>query len=179
MEHANRYGTKKDFYGKSPWKSREAPQISRALASVRSWTFYAKQFSALEINYTWYQMPKAEAMARMIGKVPDGFVFSVKFTRTMTHEIDPKNWRTQAELFRHGVAPLIIARRLRAILIHLGPAFDRTRENRIYLARLLDALDTLPLVVEFRHRSWLEDRVFIELERRRVALAIVDVPDLR
>jgi uncharacterized protein YecE (DUF72 family) len=140
--------------------------------------FYAKRFGAIELNYTWYQMPKAEAMARMLSRVPAGFVFTAKLTRTMTHEIDPQKWRSQVAMYRQGMAPLLQAGCLRAILVQLGPAFERTRENRLYLARLFDELAPLPAAVEFRHRSWVDDRVFAELERRRVALVAVDVPDL-
>jgi uncharacterized protein YecE (DUF72 family) len=94
-------------------------------------------------------MPKADAMERMLSRVPAGFVFTAKLTRTMTHEIDPKNWQAQVRLYRQGIAPLVQADRLRAVLVQLGPAFERTRENRLHLARLLDELQTLPAAVEF------------------------------
>ena len=42
----------------------------------------------------------------------------------------------------------------------------------------MDELDGLPLAVEFRHRSWATDRVFAELERRKVTLVTVDTPQL-
>jgi hypothetical protein len=58
-------------------------------------TYYSQRFNAIELNYTWYQMPKADAMQRMLSQVPDGFVFTAKLIRTITHEIDPKNWRAQ------------------------------------------------------------------------------------
>ncbi|MGD9366599.1 MAG: DUF72 domain-containing protein [Desulfobacteraceae bacterium] len=139
---------------------------------------YAKIFSVTELNYTWYQMPKASAMERMVLKVPPDFGFAAKLTRTMTHEIDTTGWRSHTTRFREGVAPLVQARRLLAILIQLPPSFDRQRSHRLYLGRLLDALERLPLAVEFRHRSWANDRVFAELERRGVTLVTVDVPDL-
>jgi uncharacterized protein YecE (DUF72 family) len=139
---------------------------------------YARQFSVTELNYTWYQMPKAAAMERMIPRVPPGFGFAVKLTRTLTHEIDPAGWRQQASLYREGVAPLLQAGRLLAVLVQLPPSFDRSNDHRRYLAHLLDALHGLPLALEFRHRSWATDRVFAELEKRRVTLATVDVPDL-
>ena len=140
--------------------------------------YYSHQFGAIEINYTWYRMPRAEAMERMLSRVPPGFVFTAKLTRTMTHEIDPKNWRGQVNSYRLGVAPLVQARRLLAVLVQLGPAFQRTKENRLHLARLLDELEGLQVAVEFRHRSWTDDKVFAELEKRRVTLVAVDVPDL-
>jgi uncharacterized protein YecE (DUF72 family) len=141
-------------------------------------TQYARNFSITELNYTWYQMPKASAMERMLPRVPAGFGFAVKLTRSMTHEVDPDGWRSQVGLFRNGIAPLLQAGRLLAVLIQLPPSFDRGREHRLYLSRLLDRLKGLPLAVEFRHRSWAVDRVFAGLENRRVTLVSVDAPEL-
>jgi uncharacterized protein YecE (DUF72 family) len=139
---------------------------------------YARQFPITELNYTWYHMPKAAAMERMLPLLPPGFSVAAKLTRTMTHEIDPHAWRGQAAQFREGIAPLIQAQRLVALLVQLPPAFERSDSNRRYLALLLDELTGLPLAVEFRHRSWAVDRVFAELERRLITLVTVDVPDL-
>jgi uncharacterized protein YecE (DUF72 family) len=141
-------------------------------------SLYARRFSITELNYTWYQMPKAAAMERMLPKVPADFGFAVKLTRSMTHEIDPHGWRAQVAQFRQGIAPLVQADRLPAVLVQLPAAFERNETNRHYLADLLDALAGLPVAVEFRHRSWAVDRVFTELARRRVTLVNVDVPDL-
>jgi uncharacterized protein YecE (DUF72 family) len=137
---------------------------------------YAERFGVTELNYTWYQMPKADAVARMATKVPVDFAFAAKLTRTLTHEVDPATWRGQAAQYRDGIAPLRQSGQLLAVLAQWPPSFDRTPANRRYLAELLDALDGLPVAVEFRHASWAVDRVFAELERRRVTLAAVDLP---
>lgn len=139
---------------------------------------YARSFSITELNFTWYQMPKAAAMERMRQKVTERFYFAAKLTRTLTHEVDPDQWRGHAVQYRNGIAPLVQAKQLSAVLLQLPPYFDRTPNNRRYLAMLLDALSGLPLAVEFRHRTWATDRVFEELERRRVTLVAVDEPDL-
>jgi uncharacterized protein YecE (DUF72 family) len=139
---------------------------------------YARCFSITELNYTWYQMPRAEAIERHRQQVPQGFLFAAKLTRTLTHEIDPQQWLDQAVLYREGVAPLVQSGQLIAVLIQLSPSFLRTAPNRKYLAALLDNLYGLPLAIEFRHRSWASDRVFAELERRAVTLVGVDTPDL-
>ncbi len=139
---------------------------------------YARQFSVTELNYTWYQMPKAAAMERMVPRVPAGFGFAAKLTRTMTHEIDPHGWRGKAAQFREGIAPLVQTDRLLAVLIQLPPSFKRSDANRLYLAHLLDALAGLPLAVEFRHCTWAVERVFDELQQRRVTLVAVDMPEL-
>jgi uncharacterized protein YecE (DUF72 family) len=139
---------------------------------------YARQFPITELNYTWYQMPRAEAIERQRRQVPQEFLFAAKLTRTLTHEIDTQNWPDQAVSYREGMSPLIQAGQLIAVLIQLPPGFHRTPPNRKYLADLLDRLDGLPLAIEFRHGSWANDRVFVELERRRVTLVSVDEPDL-
>jgi len=140
--------------------------------------FSAQNFSITELNFTWYQMPKARALERMHRQAPADFRFAAKLTRTLTHEIDPGQWRGQAVQYRDGIAPLIQARKLAAVLLQFPPSFVRALQNRRYLAALLDELDGLPLAVEFRHASWATDRVFAELERRRTTLVAVDEPDL-
>ena len=139
---------------------------------------YAQNFPITELNFTWYQMPKAHVLERMHQQAPSGFRFAAKLTRTLTHEIDPGQWRGQAAQYRDGIAPLLQARKLVAVLLQFPPSFVRAPQNRRYLAALLDELDGLPLAVEFRHASWATDRVFAELERRRTTLVTVDEPDL-
>ncbi|MFH0780679.1 MAG: DUF72 domain-containing protein [Pseudomonadota bacterium] len=136
---------------------------------------YGRHFSVVELNYTWYQMARAEPLARMVDNAPPHLLFAAKLTRTMTHERDP-NWREQLALYRQGIAPL--GKRLAAVLIQLPPDFDRSIAHRSYLAALLDGLVELPVAVEFRHHSWAVDSVFAELARRRVSLVTVDAPVL-
>jgi len=134
---------------------------------------YMQFFPVVELNYTWYQMPRAEAVARMRARVPDGFLFAAKLVRTLTHERSDE-WRKHLGQYLQGIAPL--KDRLAAILVQLPPDFIRDEPNRRYLAGLLDGLHGLPVAVEFRHVSWALDSVFAELERRRVTLVTVDVP---
>ncbi len=137
--------------------------------------FYCRNFSMVELNYTWYQMARADAIERMVAKAPDHLLFCAKLTRTMTHEIR-HDWKEQLDLFRTGIAPL--GDRLVALLVQFPPYFDRTVKHRQYLAALFDGLHELPIAVEFRHRSWAVDAVFAELEKRKITLVNVDVPEL-
>lgn len=139
---------------------------------------YTEKFGATELNYTWYQMPRAPSLERMCAKLPSHFKVAAKLTRTMTHEVRQENWKEQVQLFRQGIAPLVEDGKLLCILIQLPPYFDRSVAHRNYLAALMDELSGLPLAVEFRHKSWAVDRVFHELEKRNVALVNVDVPNL-
>ena len=139
---------------------------------------YMQIFHTTELNYTWYQMPKAPAIERMCAKVPENFKFAAKLTRTMTHEIKKEAWQKEVMQYRQGIAPLIQSDKLLCILIQLPPWFNRSINHRNYLAALLDELSGLPIAVEFRHDSWADDKVFSELERRNVTLVSVDEPDL-
>jgi uncharacterized protein YecE (DUF72 family) len=112
---------------------------------------YSQIFPVVELNYTWYQMIRAETVERMLASHRD-LLFCAKLTRTMTHEI-AEDWRAQAALYRQGVQPLLDSGRLLSVLMQLPPFFRRTPDNRTYLAHLLDCLHPLPLTVEFRHRS--------------------------
>lgn len=136
---------------------------------------YGRCFSVVELNYTWYQMARADAIARMVARAPAHLLFAAKLTRTITHE-RAADWQEQLTLYLQGIAPF--KKRLAAILVQLPPDFDRTVANRNYLASLLDGLQELPVAVEFRHVSWAVDTVFAELERRQVSLVTVDEPEL-
>ena len=144
----------------------------------RMLSLYAEKFAAAELNHTWYQMPRADAIERERRTAPEGFQFAVKLNRTLTHEELGAGWREQAVAFRHGVAPLVQNGQLAAVLVQLPRSFDRSVANRRRLAALLDELEGLPLAVEFRQGSWRSDRVFAELSRRGVTLAAVDEPRL-
>jgi uncharacterized protein YecE (DUF72 family) len=139
---------------------------------------YAQAFPVTELNYTWYQMPRAEAIERQRTLVPPHFLFCAKLTRTLTHEVDAKAWQGEAAKYRSGIAPLVQSRQLQAVLIQFGAGFDRSPKHRSYLGALLSELQGLPLAVEFRNASWASDKVFAELERRQVSLVTVDEPDL-
>jgi uncharacterized protein YecE (DUF72 family) len=139
---------------------------------------YAREFPVTELNYTWYQMPRAEAVERQRELVPSNFLFCAKLTRTLTHEVDAKAWQAEAAKYRMGIAPLVQSRQLLAVLIQFGAGFDRSPRHRSYLDGLLAELQGLPLAVEFRNASWASDKVFAELARRQVTLVTVDEPAL-
>ncbi|HEV8201724.1 MAG TPA: DUF72 domain-containing protein, partial [Candidatus Polarisedimenticolia bacterium] len=47
--------------------------------------FYARHFSTVEINNTFYRMPAAALLERWAQEVPDGFAFAIKAPRRITH----------------------------------------------------------------------------------------------
>ena len=163
-------------YSYTEWA--EAGFYPDGLPSGKMLSHYIRRFPITELNYTWYQMPKAPAMDRMRRSSGPDFLFAAKLTRTLTHEIDPAGWPDQVRRYRDGIAPLMQSDQLAAVLMQLPPFFDRSRANRLYLAALLDKLSGLPVAVEFRNDTWAVEPVFKELAARRVALVAVDEPGL-
>jgi uncharacterized protein YecE (DUF72 family) len=84
----------------------------------------------------------------------------------------------QVNLYKQGISPLTQTRQLSAILIQFPQSFNRSDNNRRYLAMLLDQLQDLPLAVEFRSASWAVDKVFDGLAQRKVTLVAVYEPNL-
>ena len=164
-------------YSYNDWS--EAGFYPRGTKPAQMLPLYARQFPITELNHTWYQMPRAEAMERQRCRAPSGFQFCAKLTRNLTHDVDPAQWRQHAAAYREGLAPLLQANQLGAVLVQLPNRFDHSPSYRRHLAALLDELKGLPLAVEFRNASWATDRVFAELQRRQVTLVAVDEPPLQ
>jgi uncharacterized protein YecE (DUF72 family) len=148
-------------------------------------TFYEQQlgFNALEINYTYYQMPSHRTISGLLRKTSPAFRFAIKTNRRMTHDIlgpdgslhdDP----TAFDEFRDGMRPLTESGQLSCVLAQFPYAFRNAPAHREYLDRTIDRLAGLPLVVEFRHQSWVDADVFRRLRERQVGLCAVDEPRL-
>ena len=143
----------------------------------KSWlSFYAQEFNALELNATFYALPRPSVMESMVAKTGAGFLFSVKANQEMTHV------RQQGlELFKafvDSIQPLIQAGKLGCVLAQFPYSFNSCQANRDYLARFRDYLAELPLVVEFRNAGWLNDGTFTWLSANNVGFCCVDEPRL-
>lgn len=139
--------------------------------------YYALFFPFVELNFSYYAMPRASSLAAMAARTPSGFLFSIKAHKSLTHE-PGTFWRDDAASFSKAVGALADSGRLAAVLVQLPFRFHHTPENRSYLAALLGTLAPLPLVVEFRNDEWRTERVYDELDRRGVGVAMVDRPEL-
>lgn len=139
--------------------------------------YYSLFFPFVELNFSYYAMPKPQALSNMLAKTPKGFLFSIKAHRSLSHEPGP-GWKEDAKTYSRAVNVLAAADRLLAVLIQLPYRFHYTKDNRTYLAALLKELAPLPLLLEFRNNEWNSQRVYEELERRNTGLVMTDNPDL-
>jgi uncharacterized protein YecE (DUF72 family) len=120
--------------------------------------YLARVFNAVEVNSTFYRPPSPRTAESWALRVPAGFRFSVKAWERFTHGKTPFT-AEDLDLFRRGVEPLSRAGVLAAVLLQYPWFFRRTTEAVDRLRRTAEALQALgaPLVVELRHRSWLEE----------------------
>jgi uncharacterized protein YecE (DUF72 family) len=162
-----RIGTSGWMY--SDWAERVYP----AKLPKRSWlAHYAGLFDTVELNSTFYRLPKPEAVARWAATVPDGFVFALKLVAFGSHRMklrDPAGWLARhVETFSH------LGATLGPTLVQLPPRWS------VDVGRLEEFLATAPTTtqrwaVELRHPSWVRDDVFEVLQRHGAALCIHDL----
>lgn len=136
--------------------------------------FYAQSFDTVEINYTYYRPPSARTLGAMAAKVPDGFVFTIKAFQGMTHEREDN--QQVFDEFVEALAPLIDQGKLGCVLAQFPASFKQSEAERAYLAAFRERMGDLPLVYEFRHRSWLDEPMLEYLRALDVGFCCVDEP---
>ena len=139
---------------------------------------YAERFSTVEIDYTYYAMPKARNIQKMAEDGP-GLSFAIKAHQSLTHKIDSAKWQDEAKTYMEGIEPLRENGRLEAVLFQFPYSFHYTDENRRYLGNILGAFSGIQAAVEFRNAEWHNNRVIDGLKERGAALVGLDLPALK
>ena len=136
---------------------------------------YASNFDTVEINNTFYQLPKEASLKRWHEQAPKNFVYSVKANRYITHIKRLKDAPEPLERFFERVG--ILAEKLGPVLYQLPPNFHKD------LDRLGNFIKFLPgdriAVFEFRHKSWFSEDTFRLLNQFGVGFCIHDMPGMK
>jgi uncharacterized protein YecE (DUF72 family) len=136
--------------------------------------FYADRFDTVEVNSTFYRLPRRDAVARWVEQTPRGFLFAVKVSRYLTHVKRLREIDVHLPLLLERIAPLADGGKLGPLLWQLPPTFVRDDD------RLAEALAAFPSdlrhAVEFRHQSWFAPQPLELLADRGVALVVADRP---
>jgi uncharacterized protein YecE (DUF72 family) len=147
----------------------------KGLPTNRWLEHYAQHFSTVEVNSTFYRLPKRDAVARWVTQVPDDFIFTIKSSRYLTHIKRLTDMVQGVERFYERIEPLVQSSKLGPVLWQLPGNFKRDDE------RLENALLALPPgrhCFEFRDPSWFTDDVYALLREHGVALVIGDRPEV-
>jgi uncharacterized protein YecE (DUF72 family) len=138
--------------------------------------FYARHFDVVEINRTYYGIPQPGVLASMLQRVPEDFVFTVKANREMTHNTENNDRAFKA--FRLAIQSLIDAGRLGAVLAQFPFSYHNNIKNQDYLIQFRQQFMDVPLVLEFRNRSWLTSDTESYMRQHGVGFCNVDEPTL-
>jgi uncharacterized protein YecE (DUF72 family) len=123
--------------------------------------YLAQYFRCIEVNSSFYRPPSARMSEAWARRTPDSFVFTVKAWERFTHDKETFT-EGDARLFQEGIAPLLGAGKLGAILLQFPWFFRDDAKARDRIRRAADALrGWAPLVIELRHVSWLDALEFL------------------
>jgi uncharacterized protein YecE (DUF72 family) len=127
---------------------------------------YAALFPTVELNFSYYAMPRAENLEKMLADGGPGLTFSIKAYQSLTHKIDPGAWRGEAAAFIGALEPMREAGRLEAVLFQFPYSFRYEADQRWYLDKLLGEFSGVPAAGEFRNGEWLNNRVIEGMRKR-------------
>lgn len=155
---------------------------------------YRSKFRAIEVQYTFYRLPRSGTPERWVRAFGEGFTFTMKAYQGITHPFDSPTWRRYRkpegdperfgylrpteENFSLWERVLEVSKALgaRFIVFQLPPSFARTAENLGNLAAFFGSIERPVAVgVELRNPSWFEQRE--ELAEIFYKLDLVDVLD--
>jgi uncharacterized protein YecE (DUF72 family) len=132
--------------------------------------YYAKVFDTVELNTTFYHLPRSKTIEGWIRKTPTNFLFSVKVHQIITHIKKLQGVRSDFYGFMKVIKPLKIYNRLGCILHQFPPTLEYDT------ALLSDYIALLPKgyrhVFEFRNPEFLNDAIFLILKENKVGLCI-------
>jgi len=157
---------------------------AEATSSEERLRFYASQFSLVEVDSSYYGMPKKENSELWVARTPAGFRFDVKSFALFTHhptkfnslppdirEGVPEDMRkgnlyveklppdvvdAAWDAFRTALEPLQKAGRLGAVFFQFPPWFFPSSRNLAYIETCQERLFGMQVAVEFRRREWLD-----------------------
>jgi uncharacterized protein YecE (DUF72 family) len=154
-------------YSYKEWKGTFYP---KDLSAQKMLPYYGERFRTVEINNTFYRMPKASVLEGWAEAVPADFKFVLKAPQQITHILRLKNAEDSLSYLLEVAGAL--GKRRGPLLFQLPP------NARKDVPRLREFLALFPVercaAFEFRHASWFDDEVFALLREKQAALCIAE-----
>jgi uncharacterized protein YecE (DUF72 family) len=154
-------------YSYKPWKG---PFYPRELSDGDMLGYYAERLPTVEINNTFYRLPKASVLEEWSAKTPERFRFVLKASRKITHIHRLKDVGEMTDyLFKTADT---LGPKLGPILFQLPPYLKKDLDR---LRRFWDGVPRQRAIAfEFRDESWLDEEVFALLRDHDAALCVAD-----
>ncbi|MHC4737450.1 MAG: DUF72 domain-containing protein [Planctomycetota bacterium] len=134
--------------------------------------YYAKYFDSVEVNNTFYQLPKQQSVKKWYVQAPKNFIYTVKANRYITHIKRLKDATETLERFFKIVE--LLKEKLGPVLYQLPPSLQKDLDLLGSFIRLLPR--NRIAVFEFRHNSWYAEDTFELLNKFEVGFCVHDMP---
>jgi uncharacterized protein YecE (DUF72 family) len=128
----------------------------------------------VEINSSFYRPPTPEQVAKMARRSPEGFAFTLKVPKSVSHDRSPDD----LPAFKLAADHMTAAGKLLGLIFQVPESFRNTADNRAWLVRVGEHLRPHRVAVEFRHRSWAASNLKEWMEHVGLDLVSVGVPDV-
>jgi uncharacterized protein YecE (DUF72 family) len=157
-------------YAYKEWKGKFYPEKISPKEMLR---FYSGRLNTVEINNTFYRMPKERVLISWAEQVPGNFVFALKAPQVITHLKQLRNVLDETEYLFRTLS--VMDRRLGPVLFQFPKSF---RADRPLLQDFLGLIpDDRACAFEFRSSSWLNDEILDLLRERGSSLCIADADE--
>ncbi len=165
-------------WGRPDWIGKIYPKGTKAGDFLEH---YARKFSCIELNATFYRLPTRTQTASWSRKVPDDFRFCPKFTGQITHLQRLKNTHALTDRFLEGLSGF--GKKLGPVFLLPHPAMG-PKSAEIIMAFIDSLQSDLSLFVELRHPQWFADKDALNglaawLQQKNVGMVITDAAGRR
>lgn len=145
------------------------------LPKAKWFDFYCQHFNTIELNVTFYKFPRVEFLRKWYDRSPDDFTFSVKAPRVITHFKKLKDSSKYLSDF-YSSLDRGLREKTGCVLFQFPAQYVYDDEK---LDRIVEMLNpNFKNVVEFRHSSWWNDRVYNELQEKGIVFSGMSHPTL-
>lgn len=156
--------------GCSGWsyKDWEGAFYPKGLAARDYLPFYSKVFNCVEVDSSFYRIPNQFMVDKWRSDTPNGFVFSPKLPKTITHEKKLKDSESTLVYFYSVMSKLMD--KLGPIAIQLPPSIKLSSHGEVMKEFISQLSPNFKHAVEFRHKSWFTPETYSLLREHNVAM---------
>ena len=133
---------------------------------------YSLSFNSVEVNNTFYRIPRKSSVENWNQKTPDGFKFAVKIPQSISHSSGLNYDPEKLDVFLDHIKPF--GDKLGPLLLQLPPRLSSAHGEQ--LDTLLEQLQGFRVAVEFRHKDWFKEATYRLLRDHNAALVYVEHP---
>ncbi len=138
--------------------------------------YYATLFNSIEINSSFYKLPKAATVLKWANEVTHGFKFTYKLWKEITHNKELRFKPDDVQNFMQAINHA--GDKKGCLLLQFPPSLTAAHviqlDNLLATIKMID--ESWPIAVEFRHPSWYQDNTYEILDKYLANLVLHDMP---